>query len=267
MTRSISNSLGKNSITIRWSLSISARPREPSPVGDATLLNFRGRSARGLYNHNRCRSLSHVRRSTIQQLRYDKVSTSLSSIIDRGGGLTSTSPSSVQLIAQEACSSHNSTLRRLNEYTSLGERLQRSPKVTRLINTNTLCEPRHLAEVIRRRKRPGNVLLSVDPNIDGLYISTRKETILRRARLGNTIDLSDDAVISRITAENIGPVFEFVLLVLPAAQTHGGDDAVGYLAGAGVDVHSVQGNRGPGVGSETDELTRVNFHQQNTYCT
>lgn len=131
--------------------------------------------------------------------------------------------------------------RRLDDQPALRERVERAPEVPVGVDAQALGEPRQLREVVRGRRHAGHVLLALDPDVHGLHVRARQEAVLRRPRLRHAVDLRHHAVVPRVARQDVRAVLELVLWVAAAAQPDGRYDAVGYGAGARVDVHCVEG--------------------------
>lgn len=117
----------------------------------------------------------------------------------------------------------------------------------------------HVGEVHSRWLGTRHVLLSLNPLSDWRDVGTGAESVPGRVAGGNAVDLGLDVVLARVSGEDVGAVFELVLLVAAAAQGDGCDDAVGHVARAGRDVHGVQHEAGAVVGGKTDKL-RIHKH-------
>jgi hypothetical protein len=87
----------------------------------------------------------------------------------------------------------------LDKQPTLGERVEGSPEISILINSQALSEPRELREVVSWGGYTRDVLLALDPDVDGLHVCAGQETVLGRPRLGDPVHLSYDAVVPRVT--------------------------------------------------------------------
>ena len=94
----------------------------------------------------------------------------------------------------------------------------------------------------------------MNPNVDRLDIGAREESVLRCARFWNSINLGHNSVLSCVAGKYVGPVFEFVLLICPAAQTHGRNDTVSHFTCARIYIHGVERNCRPLVRRKAYEL-------------
>lgn len=161
-------------------------------------------------------------------------------------------PVGVDVITLELDAGDRAALRGLNDDTGLRKWVKRSPEVAVLVDTNTLGEPRHLREVVGRRKGSRNLLLAVNPDVDRLYVGASQETVLGGTRSRNPVDLGDSAVVACVAGENVGTVLKPVLLGVTKAND--GDYPVSNLASAGVNVHGVESDGSTVVGGITTDL-------------
>lgn len=169
--------------------------------------------------------------------------------------LTLRLPVCIDVVTLELDASDRTALGDINNDTGLGEGVERSPKVTVLVDTNTLGKPRHLREVIGRRTSARDHLLAVDPDVDRLDVGARKETVLGGTRTRNTVDLGDGAVVACVASEDVTTVLEPVLLGV--AKADDGNEAVSHLASAGVNVHGIESDSSTAVGGVATDLTLV----------
>lgn len=105
-------------------------------------------------------------------------------------------------------------------------------------------------------RHAGDVLLALDPRIDGLHVRPGGDVVLGQDVLLDAVDLCHDKELARVARQDLAAVLKLVLGVPAAAQADGRYDAVRDRAGAWVDGHSEQRDRGSVVGGESDELRR-----------
>lgn len=136
----------------------------------------------------------------------------------------------------------------------MGKRVEGPPDVAKLIGAQASNEPGHLREVVAGRGRAGNQLLSLDPDIDRLYVGTSDQALLGETRLGHTVDLRDCAVISGVAGGDVGAVLEPVLLVAAVSQCHRRDEAIRRVSSTRIVIHGVQVGSSSSVGDKANEL-------------
>lgn len=107
---------------------------------------------------------------------------------------------------------------------------------------------------MRDRRHTGDILLTLDPDVDRLHVCPGSDVVLGQDGLLNPVDLCNDEEFSCVPRQNLAAIFKLVLRVSTAAQADSCNDAIGDCAGAGVDVHRKQRDRGSVVGREADEL-------------